>query len=352
MNVLVLGGTQFIGPFAVQHLIAAGHSVTVFHRGLSEPDLPSDVRHIHGDRSDLPRFRGQLRASRPDVVVDLRCMVEADARAVMDVFLGYVGRAVVISSMDVYRAYDVLRERDRNLQPVPLSEMDELRTNLFPYRGEEKHPDDHPERWQDDYDKILVERAFLEQSALPSTVLRLPAVYGPGDRQHRLRDVAQRLADNRHVMVIDEDSARWRFTHGYVENVAEAITVTATTEVSSGVYNVGEEETPTREEWLRRVFTAVGWNCDVVVVPPELFPDNLRIKGLNLRQDMLADTVKIRRDLGISESVDWDAGIRRTIEWEVAELSRDLDPPTVDYDAEDRALVGLPRRNRHHAVRM
>ena len=40
--------------------------------------------------------------------------------------------------------------------------------------------------WVDDaYDKIPVERAVLGNPALPGIVLRLPMVYGPGDRLHR-----------------------------------------------------------------------------------------------------------------------------------------------------------------------
>jgi nucleoside-diphosphate-sugar epimerase len=33
MKVLVVGGTNFIGPYAVRRLAEAGHEVAVFHRG-------------------------------------------------------------------------------------------------------------------------------------------------------------------------------------------------------------------------------------------------------------------------------------------------------------------------------
>jgi nucleoside-diphosphate-sugar epimerase len=184
LNVLSLGGTEFIGPFVVKQLVAEGHAVTVFHRGVTEPELPPEIRHIHGDRSDLPRFASQLRSLQADVVIDMRSMVEAQAISVVGVLAGHIERAVVISSMDVYRGYDVLRGRDDNIQPVPFSEKQDLRTHLFPYRTEELHKPGDPQQWLDDYDKILVERAFLNEPRLRATVLRLPAVYGPGDDQH------------------------------------------------------------------------------------------------------------------------------------------------------------------------
>ncbi|HEY7401571.1 MAG TPA: epimerase [Actinomycetota bacterium] len=51
MRLLVIGGTHFVGRHAVEHAVARGHEVTVFHRGPTEPDgtFP-EVAHAHGDR--------------------------------------------------------------------------------------------------------------------------------------------------------------------------------------------------------------------------------------------------------------------------------------------------------------
>ena len=51
MNLLVIGGTRFVGRHAVEQAVERGHEVTVFHRGGSEPgDSFPDVEHVHGDR--------------------------------------------------------------------------------------------------------------------------------------------------------------------------------------------------------------------------------------------------------------------------------------------------------------
>jgi nucleoside-diphosphate-sugar epimerase len=55
MRVLILGGTRFIGPPVVRCLVEQGHSVTVFHRGLSTAQLPLGVQSILGDRNNLDR---------------------------------------------------------------------------------------------------------------------------------------------------------------------------------------------------------------------------------------------------------------------------------------------------------
>ena len=50
MRTLVVGGTGPTGPFIVNGLRERGREVTIFHRGTHEvPEIPDDVRHIHGD---------------------------------------------------------------------------------------------------------------------------------------------------------------------------------------------------------------------------------------------------------------------------------------------------------------
>ena len=51
MNILVLGGTQFVGRHMVQALLERGHSVTTFTRGQTADSLPPEVERRHGDRS-------------------------------------------------------------------------------------------------------------------------------------------------------------------------------------------------------------------------------------------------------------------------------------------------------------
>lgn len=187
MRVLVIGGTGFIGPHVVARLHGMGHAVTLFHRGQTEADLPSGVGHLHGDRRRLAAHAAAFARAAPEVVLDMHPMTEGDARAVVDTFKGVARRIVAVSSMDVYRAYDILRRKEPGpVEPGPIVEEALLRGRLYPYRGDSPRAADDPERGLDDYDKIPVERAVLGDPNLPGSVLRLPMVYGPGDSQHRL----------------------------------------------------------------------------------------------------------------------------------------------------------------------
>jgi len=51
MNVLVLGGTQFVGRRIVEELLRGGHTVTTLNRGQSIDELPPQVERLRGDRT-------------------------------------------------------------------------------------------------------------------------------------------------------------------------------------------------------------------------------------------------------------------------------------------------------------
>src|SRR5262249_15532357 len=146
MRVLFLGGTTLTGPYAVRRLHALGHEVTVFHGGEHEVELPPDGKHLHRDFSHPPR---RLTDIAPDVIVHMWAMTEAAARSFLDTFRGVVGRAVVISSGDVYRAHGCLWGVESGPPGhIPLDEDAPLRETRYPYREMAPSPD----HWMMQYD--------------------------------------------------------------------------------------------------------------------------------------------------------------------------------------------------------
>lgn len=83
MRILVLGGTKFVGPHVVRQLAANGHETTIFHRGVSETELPEGVRHIHGDFATFDTHLDELKhpdgLKSPEVVLDMVPFREEDA---------------------------------------------------------------------------------------------------------------------------------------------------------------------------------------------------------------------------------------------------------------------------------
>lgn len=100
LNILILGGTGFTGPFQVRYAMQRGHKVTVFNRGKTHPgELPEGVEQLIGDRN------GQLDALKDrkwDVVIDNPTSVPVWVRDVAQVLKGNVDRYVFISTISVY----------------------------------------------------------------------------------------------------------------------------------------------------------------------------------------------------------------------------------------------------------
>lgn len=105
----------------VGRLAASGHEAAVFHRGQTATDLPAAVLHIQGDRQCLAEHAAEFRRLAPDVVVGVIAFTEPDACSRVAAFRDLAGRAVVLSSGDVYRAYGVFTDAAQRGRPPPSS---------------------------------------------------------------------------------------------------------------------------------------------------------------------------------------------------------------------------------------
>jgi nucleoside-diphosphate-sugar epimerase len=334
MKVLIIGGTRFIGPFVARRLCEMGHEVAVFHRGEQESTVLPEVEHIHSgvgpsdphDRRRLAEHREQFRRFGPEVVVDMIAFTREDAKALVRTFQGIAPRTVVPSSEDVYRAYGRLHRTEPGPpDQTPLTEDSPLREQLSIHREE--------------YEKRWVEQVVMGEPELAGTVLRLPAVYGPGD--HRLYEWTKRMLDGRPAILLEERYAAWRWTYGYVEDVAEAIVLAATQERAAGrIYNVGEAIRPTTLERARAVGRAAGWAGEVLAVPADRLPPHL-VRDLDWSQDWVVDSSRIREELGYREVVAYEEGLRRMVDWHRKHPPKEVDPKQFDYGAEDAVLAGL-----------
>jgi len=231
MRVLVIGGTNFIGPPLVRKLVEDGHEVAVFRRGQSQAELPPGVKRILGDRHRLEDQTDSFRRFGPDIVVDMIAFTEADALSLVVAFRGLARRLVVISSADVYRAYGrFLGTEPGPIEPTPIAEDAPLRSALFPYRNQAQRLDD----FFYGYDKMPVDRVVLGESELPGMVLRLPMVHSPGDPYRRLSPYVKRMQDERPAIVLSESLARWKCPRGHVEGVVAGIVLAVVDDQAAG----------------------------------------------------------------------------------------------------------------------
>ena len=99
MELLILGGTGFLGRHLVEAALGDGHRPTLFNRGLHEPGLFPEVERIEGDREgDLSVLLGR----RWDAVIDTCGYVPRVVGASAGLLADSVDHYTFVSSISVY----------------------------------------------------------------------------------------------------------------------------------------------------------------------------------------------------------------------------------------------------------
>lgn len=164
MNILVLGGTRFLGRHIVEGLLAAGHDVSVFARGKSSDELPPSVERLRGDRNGGRAGLEALGARSWDACVDVSGYTPGQVRPSAELLRDRVGRYVFVSTVSVYEdSLDVPVRENHPLLPEAAEDVTEI-------TGETYGPL-----------KVTCERIVRETHAERFMILRPQIVAGPFD---------------------------------------------------------------------------------------------------------------------------------------------------------------------------
>ena len=321
MRVLILGGTLFIGRRIALELLARGDDVMVVHRGQAEPAELSGCAHVHAARDALAGVADQLRVFRPDAVIDTRAMTRAHADAVLPHLPD--AHLVLLSSIDVYRAYELLLA-GRGGEPVPLTETSPVRSARYPLRDLLPGLGEH-------YDKLDVEPLYLARGGC---VLRLSLIYGEHDGQRREEFMLRRVRAGRRRIPFGAGTSL--DTRCYVGDVASAVlaALDRASAASGEVFNVGDLATGTARDWALAILAAAGSEASLVTVPEDLVPPDLE-GTRSIAQHFLVDSRKAATLLGWRPS-DPAETIGVSVRWHLE------NPPAAadqDFSPDDRALA-------------
>ena len=280
------------------------------------------VQHLHAERTELEAHRDELAAFAPDAAIDCRALTRADAEIVLAALPGEP-RLVVISSIDVYRAFGALNQ-DRETDPVPLDETSPVRPTRYPYR------DLMP--GMDQYDKLDVEDVYLPSGG---TSVRLPMVYGEHDYQLREEFILRRLRAGRDRVPFGSGS--WLACRAYVKDVARGVHLVLNTPAAAGeVLNLCEDRTYSMRLWSRMILDAAGSKAELVRVADEVLPEDLKPTG-TMSQHIIVSAQKARSLLGWTTS-DPAESLQTTVRWHLANPPNNPDP---DFSADDLALASV-----------
>jgi 2'-hydroxyisoflavone reductase len=163
LDILVLGGTGFIGPHLVRHAVSRGHRVTIFTRGRRDAELPTSVIRLTGDRNGQ---LGALEGKKWDAVIDDSATNPDWVKQSTSLLKGNVGTYLFTSSTGVY--YPYLKRG-----------LDESDAVLYAATD----PNDTSATFG--VNKANCERVVLDAFGDKGTVIRPTYIVGPGDTTDR-----------------------------------------------------------------------------------------------------------------------------------------------------------------------
>ena len=169
MELLILGGTAFLGPQIVESAKARGHTVTLFNRGKTHADLFPDVEKLHGDR-DKDEYDA-LKGRQWDAAVDTSAQVPHWIRKTADALGSNVRQYIFTSSISVYPMNSFQKPGKDETAPV----------EQLPAGADEK-------KFQMElYGALKAKCEQVAQEAYPNhtTIIRPGLIVGPGDYSDR-----------------------------------------------------------------------------------------------------------------------------------------------------------------------
>jgi nucleoside-diphosphate-sugar epimerase len=281
-NILVIGGSGFVGKALIPTLSNADNKVSVLNRGTHRVEGASQLIGDRNDYQDIARHAGAF-----DVVIDTSGYTRQQVETAFSVFGSSAGKWIHLSSAAVYR---------ETLDHLP-SEIDVL---------------GGAEIWGEyGVDKSEADEFLIGQSECPIAILRPPYLYGPNNANDRETFVWSRVLTERPIVVPGDGSAQFQFLH--VQDLANIIAHLVDTDFGAhAIYNIAEPETMNAEQWVIRVAAAAGVEADIIsgetraagVAPRKYFP---------FRDNTCAlDVSRFVRDFDWAFQFSFDQGIKRT----------------------------------------
>lgn len=243
LDILLVGGSGFLGGHAARGLIARGHRVHVLSRGTRAP-LPGTVA-IQADRRDAAAMAAALQGRRFDLTVDFGLFDAPDAGWLAHVARDRLGRLVMISTGQVYLVGQgatppYAEEEDRHpLMPEPASDS--------PDHGQ----------WRYGVGKRRAEQTLRATPRSDAVALRLPTVQGEGDTSLRLWAYLERMLDGGPLLLPDSGRRPVRFF--YAGDLAAALEqLGVATALAHDAYNLASPDVLPLRTFLERVAALAG----------------------------------------------------------------------------------------------
>ena len=184
VDILVLGGTRYIGIKLVEKLLQAGHNVTIGTRGIATDFFGDRVQRLFLDRHDDESLRLALQGKKFDIVYDNLCYGSEDVKRLLDAT--QTNRYVLTSSRGVYMDFDgTFDPFTHNLEWCNF-DMDDF-SGVTYYEAKRQ----------------AETAAFQVYAHIPTVSVRFPIVIGTDDDSERLQFYAEHIRHEKPMNLVN-----------------------------------------------------------------------------------------------------------------------------------------------------
>jgi 2'-hydroxyisoflavone reductase len=243
LKLLVLGGTNFVGPATVEAAVRAGHEVTLFNRGKTNPGMFPQLEQIRGDRDEKSENLAGLQGDRRwDAVIDVWPADFTMSQRSGELLKDRVGRYVYVSSISAYQ---------RLTTPGA--------TEAYPLVTDATDPAEYG------YNKAETERRLQAIYGDRFSSVRPPPILGWRNESDALSFWAVRMARGGDVIGVGDEHDHVQFTD--VKDVGEWLVRIAERDLP-GAFNVVGPERPLRfRDFLEGIRGATDNRANLVWLP-------------------------------------------------------------------------------------
>ena len=224
-NILVTGGTVFVSRYVAEYFVKKGDEVYVLNRN-SRPQS-AGVKLIEADRNALGE---KLKDYDFDVVVDVTSYTKTDVENLVNA-LGEIKDYVFISSSAVYP----------ETLPQPFHEEQKCGPNSI---------------WDAYGTNKLEAEKYLQEHVPQAYILRPPYLYGPMQNVYREPFVFDCAIADRAFYIPKDGSMKMQFFH--VEDLNRFIDIILEKKPEQKIFNVGNPEAITINDWVAMCYQVVG----------------------------------------------------------------------------------------------
>ncbi|NCO56872.1 MAG: epimerase [Nitrospirae bacterium CG18_big_fil_WC_8_21_14_2_50_70_55] len=316
-TLFITGGAGFIGSTLIERLLARGDRVVclddfddfydpaIKRRNVKNALTSDRYRLVEGDICDLPLLQRLFAEEQVDVVVHIAARAGVRPSIVEPLLyqkvnvegsnnLFEVARAHAVPNFVFTSSSSVYGENEK----VPFAEADPVNYPISPYAATKRAGE-------------LIAHTYHHLFGLNITCLRPFTVYGPRQRPEMAIHLFLRaILDGRPIKMFGDGTSSRDYT--YVDDLVDGFLGAIDRPLGYEIINLGEHEVTTLKELIDMIGAAVGKRPIIEQLPMQ--PGDV--------PRTYADVSKAKRLLGYQPKVSMQEGIRRFVEWYLAQGAR------------------------------